>query len=295
MDEVIRAQETANEELQSANEEILSRNEELQSINEEMETAKEELQSSNEELTTLNDELEHRHSELSQLNSDLTNLFTSLEIPVLILGRDLRIRRFSPAAESLFNLMPSDIGRPVSDMRFSATIPELRSDSAAMMDSGKRSERQIQDANGNTYSLRIHPYRVAAGKIDGAVVALVDTSALQRASDAIQDARRYAEAIIEAVQESLVVLDSDLRVVTANHSFYKTFQVAPKATEGAFIYDLGKRAMEHPEAADVARKSPVLRHADAEFRSRARVPRGSAARRCCCTRGNFAAPRAALP
>lgn len=239
MDEVIRAQETANEELQSANEEILSRNEELQSINEEMETFKEELQSSNEELTTLNDELEHRHSELSQLNSDLTNLFTSLEIPVLILGRDLRIRRFSPAAESLFNLMPSDIGRPVSDMRFSATIPELRSDSAAMMDSGKRSERQIQDANGNTYSLRIHPYRVAAGKIDGAVVALVDTSALQRASDAIQDARRYAEAIIEAVQESLVVLDSDLRVVTANHSFYKTFKVAPKATEGAFIYELG--------------------------------------------------------
>ncbi|MDR3722408.1 MAG: PAS domain-containing protein, partial [Candidatus Acidoferrales bacterium] len=190
-------------------------------------------------LTTLNDELEHRHSELSQLNSDLTNLFTSLEIPVLILGRDLRIRRFSPAAEDLFNLMPSDIGRPVSDMRFSATIPELRSDSAAMMDSGKRSERQIQDANGNTYSLRIHPYRVAAGKIDGAVVALVDTSALQRASDEIRDARRYAEAIIEAVQESLVVLDSDLRVVTANHSFYKTFQVAPKATEGAFIYDLG--------------------------------------------------------
>jgi two-component system, chemotaxis family, CheB/CheR fusion protein len=247
MDEVIRSQETANEELQSANEEILSRNEELQSINEEMETAKEELQSSNEELTTLNDELEHRHSELSQLNSDLTNLFSSLDIPVLILGRDLRIRRFSPAAESLFNLMPSDIGRPVGDMRFSATIPELRSDSAAVMDTGKRSERQVQDVGGTPHSLRIHPYRIAEGKIDGAVVALVDTSALKRASDAIEDARQYAEAIIEAVQESLVVLDSQLRVRNANHSFYTTFQVAPKATVGNLIYDLGNGQWNIPQ------------------------------------------------
>jgi two-component system, chemotaxis family, CheB/CheR fusion protein len=239
MDEVVRAQETANEELQAANEEILSRNEELQSINEEMETAKEELQSSNEELTTLNDELEHRHSELSQLNNDLTNLFGSLEIPILILGRDLRIRRFSPAAESLFNLMPSDIGRPLSDMRLSATIPELRSDSVAMMESGTRSERQIHEPNGNTYLLRVHPYSGSAGKIEGAVVALVDISALQRASDDIQYARLYAEAIIEAVQESLVVLDSELRVVTANRAFYKTFHVAPKDTEGTLLFDLG--------------------------------------------------------
>jgi two-component system, chemotaxis family, CheB/CheR fusion protein len=247
MDEVIRSQETANEELQSANEEILSRNEELQSINEEMETAKEELQSSNEELTTLNDELEHRHSELSQLNSDLTNLFSSLEIPVLILGRDLRIRRFSPAAEGLFNLMPSDIGRPVSDMRFSATIPELRSDSAVVMETGKRSERQVQDIGGKPHSLRIHPYRVAEGKTDGAVVALVDISALKRASDAIEDGRQYAEAIIEAVQESLVVLDSELRVRNANHSFYKTFQVTPKATVGNLIYDLGNGQWNIPQ------------------------------------------------
>ena len=239
MDEIIRGQETTNEELQSANEEILSRNEELQSINEEMETAKEELQSSNEELTTLNDELEHRHSELSQLNSDLTNLFVSLEIPVLILGRDLRIRRFSPAAESLLSLMPSDIGRPVSDMRFSATIPELKNASAAVMDSGKRSEHQVHDLAGRSYSLRIHPYRVAEGKIDGAVVALVDISELQRASDAIEDARQYAEAVIEAVQESLVVLDVGLHVMSANRSFYKTFHATPKSTLGSLIYDLG--------------------------------------------------------
>jgi two-component system, chemotaxis family, CheB/CheR fusion protein len=239
MDEIIRDQEATNEELQSANEEILSRNEELQSFNEEMETAKEELQSSNEELTTLNEELEHRHSELSQLNSDLSNLFISLEIPVLILERDLRIRRFSPAAGTLLNLMPADIGRPVSDMRFSATIPELGRDSGEVMISGKRSEHQILELDGSSYSLRIHPYRVGEGHIEGAVVALVNISALQRASEAIEGARRYAESIIEAVQESLVVLDSALHVRSANRSFYETFQATPKSTVGNLIYDLG--------------------------------------------------------
>jgi len=239
MDEIIRDQEATNEELQSANEEILSRNEELQSFNEEMETAKEELQSSNEELTTLNEELEHRHSELSQLNSDLSNLFISLEIPVLILERDLRIRRFSPAAGTLLNLMSADIGRPVSDMRFSATIPELGRDSAEVMTSGKRSEHQTLELDGKSYSLRIHPYRVGEGNIEGAVVALVNISALQRATEAIEDARRYAESIIEAVQESLVVLDSGLRVLSANRSFYETFQATPKSTVGELIYDLG--------------------------------------------------------
>jgi signal transduction histidine kinase len=254
MDDVIRAQESANEELQSANEEILSRNEELQSINEEMETAKEELQSSNEELTTLNEELEHRRSELSQLNSDLTNLFGSLDIPVLILGRDLRIRQFSPAAETLFSLMPSDIGRPVSDMRFSATILGLKSDGLAIIDPGGRSERQIPDVSGKPHSLRIHPYRVAEGKIDGAVVALVDISAPGHASDAIEDARQYAEAIVEAVQESFLVLDSDLRVVTANRSFYTTFQVTPKATVGILIYELGNGQWNIPELRELLEK-----------------------------------------
>jgi two-component system, chemotaxis family, CheB/CheR fusion protein len=247
MNDAIGSQEAANEELQSANEEVLSRNEELQSINEELETAKEELQSSNEELTTLNDELEHRHAELGQLNSDLTNLFTSLDIPILILGRDLCIRRFSQAAEGPLNLMPSDIGRPVSDMRLSATIPELRHDCVAVIDSGRSRERQLTDVGGIPRSLRIHPYRVAEGEIDGAVVALLDISALKRASDAIEDARQYAEAIIEAVQESLLVLDSNLRVVTANRSFYTTFHVTPRATLGSLIFDLGNGQWDIPQ------------------------------------------------
>ena len=93
---IIQELEAANEELQSANEEILSSNEELQSTNEELETAKEELQSTNEELNTLNEELQERNEELSRVNSDLLNLLASVQIPIVMVSRDLRIRRFTP-------------------------------------------------------------------------------------------------------------------------------------------------------------------------------------------------------
>jgi two-component system CheB/CheR fusion protein len=110
---IIEGQETTNEELKSANEEILSANEELQSTNEELETAKEELQSTNEELTTLNEELQNRNQELSVDNNDLWNLLASVHIPILVLGNDLRVRHFTPQAEKLLNLIPTDVGRPI--------------------------------------------------------------------------------------------------------------------------------------------------------------------------------------
>jgi two-component system, chemotaxis family, CheB/CheR fusion protein len=109
---VIETQEATNEELQSANEEILSSNEELQSTNEELETAKEELQSANEELSTVNDELRSRNAEISRVNNDLTNLLASIEMAILIIGSDLTIRRFTPQAQKIFGLIPSDLGGP---------------------------------------------------------------------------------------------------------------------------------------------------------------------------------------
>src|SRR6185437_12400829 len=114
-----------NEELQSANEEILSSNEELQSTNEELDTAKEELQSTNEELNTLNEELQGRNEELSRANSDLVNLLSSVQLAVVIVSGDLRIRRFTPMAEKVLNLIPTDIGRPISDIKPNIDCPEL--------------------------------------------------------------------------------------------------------------------------------------------------------------------------
>src|SRR5205814_9863323 len=117
--------EAANEELQASNEEVTSANEELQSINEELETSKEELESTNEELTTVNDEMANRNAELNRLNSDLINFQTSARQAIIVLGRDLTIRRFSVQAEKQFNLMVTDVGRPISHVRHDLDVRDL--------------------------------------------------------------------------------------------------------------------------------------------------------------------------
>src|SRR4030095_82969 len=122
---IIQDQEATNEELQSANEEILSSNEELQSTNEELETAKEELQSANEELNTVNDELQTRNEELGIVNGDLINLLARVQIPIVIGKNDLRIRRFTPMGEKLFNIIPSDVGRPFGDFKPNLEVANL--------------------------------------------------------------------------------------------------------------------------------------------------------------------------
>ena len=166
--------EAANEELQSANEEILSSNEELQSTNEELDTAKEELQSTNEELNTVNDELHARNEELTRVNADLLNLLASVQIAIVIVARDLRVRRFTPMAEKKFNLIPSDIGRPLSQISTTLQCPELPTLITETIDTVSPVERTVQDNKGETYLLRIRPYKTPDNRIDGAVIALFD-------------------------------------------------------------------------------------------------------------------------
>jgi two-component system CheB/CheR fusion protein len=244
---IIEQQDVANEELTSANEEILSSNEELQSTNEELETAKEELQSVNEELTTVNDQLEHRNVELTQLSNDLTNLLGSANIPIVMLGPDLRIRRFTTAAGKLLNLLPGDLGRPIGDHRPTVDVPELEQMVLNVIDTLQPQEREVRDRNGRWHALHIHPYRTTDNKIDGAVVAWLDIDAVKIAQELLRGARDYARAIVETVREPLVILGADLRVNTANQSFYETFQVSPQETEGQLIYDLGNKQWDLPE------------------------------------------------
>jgi two-component system CheB/CheR fusion protein len=171
---IIEEQEAMNEELRSANEEIQSSNEELQSTNEELETAKEELQSTNEELTTLNEELENRNDQLGVVNNDLVNLLTSVEIPILMLDGGLRIRRFNPIAQRKLNLINSDIGRPIADLKTTLRLDNLEELVSEVIEKLEVRELAVQDRNGRNYSLRIRPYKTTDNKIDGAVVVLVD-------------------------------------------------------------------------------------------------------------------------
>src|SRR5689334_21955233 len=174
---IIEEQRTTNEELRSANEEIQSSNEELQSINEELETAKEELQSTNEELTTVNEELQNRNDELSRANNDLNNLLSSVNIPIVMLGDDLRIRRFTPVTEKVMNLIPTDIGRPITDIKTNLRIPDLRQLVSRVIHSLEILENEVEDSNGRWYSVRIRPYRTLDNRIDGVVIVLIDLDA----------------------------------------------------------------------------------------------------------------------
>lgn len=171
---IIEEREATNEELRSALEEIQSSNEELQSTNEELETAKEELQSTNEELTTVNEELQNRNQELTQVNNDLLNLLNSVHIPIVMLGQDLRIRRFTPRAEKIFNLISADIGRPLSDLSINVLIPTLEEKILTVLDTLNTLEYEIKDRNGQISSIRIRPYKTIDNKIDGVVIALME-------------------------------------------------------------------------------------------------------------------------
>lgn len=173
---IIQDLEAANEELQSANEEILSSNEELQSTNEELDTAKEELQSTNEELNTVNEELQGRNEELSRVNSDLVNLLSSVQIAIVMVASDLRIRRFTPMAEKVLNLIPSDVGRPISDIKPNIDCPQLEEWIVESIDTMSVKEREVKDRSGARFAMRVRPYKNVENKIDGAVIALFNVN-----------------------------------------------------------------------------------------------------------------------
>jgi two-component system CheB/CheR fusion protein len=232
--------EAANEELQASNEEVQSANEELQSINEELETSKEELESANEELTTVNEEMAHRNAELGRLNSDLVNLQTSTHLAIVLLGRDLTIHRFSVQAQKQFNLLATDVGRPISNVRHNLDLPDLEDLIGEVISRVRETEREVRGKDGHWYSLRVRPYISLDNKVDGAVLVLVDINALKQALN-------YADAIIDTVREPLLVLDERLCVRRANRSFYEDFHVSPEQTEDRFIYDLGNRQWDIPK------------------------------------------------
>jgi len=236
---VIEQQETSNEELRSANEEIQSSNEELQSINEELETAKEELQSTNEELATVNDELESRNTELNRLNDDHRNLISSANIAMVMVGNDLRIRRYTPLAEKQLNLIPTDVGRPITDVAPNINIPDLKDWLLESIDRTCEKGGEFQDDRKHWYSVRIRPYKTTDNKIDGAVITYIDVNELKTSLEIAKNAQEYAEAIISVMRHPLLVLDKDLRVLSVSQAYLDSFKVSSKETIGNLLYRLG--------------------------------------------------------
>jgi len=216
---VIEEQDAANEELKSANEEILSTNEELQSTNEELETAKEELQSVNEELTTVNEQLQTRNLELSRLNDDVTNLITSTNLPMVAVGVDLRIRRVTPAAAKLFNMLATDVGRPIGNLKPAVDVPDLETLIAEVIDKVTAREREVRDRDGRHHLLRIHPYRTADNKIDGAVVVLFDVEEVTAQAERL----RQKAALLAMSSDAIIARDKDSVITFWNHGAERTY------------------------------------------------------------------------
>ncbi|MBU6402526.1 MAG: PAS domain-containing protein, partial [Verrucomicrobia bacterium] len=244
---IIEEQEATMEELRSANEEIMSSNEELQSTNEELETAKEELQSTNEELTTLNDELESRNTELEHVNNDLHNVLSSVNIPIIILGSDLRIRRFTGVAEKLLNLIPGDVGRPITDINLPLGIPELPRLVMDVIDNLAIRELELKDREGHWWSVRIRPYKTTDNKIDGAVLALLDIDLIKASAEQVSQGRAFTEMVINTVRRPALLLDKELTVQAANQRFYQTFQINPETTLNHRVYQLSEGQWDIPK------------------------------------------------
>jgi two-component system CheB/CheR fusion protein len=180
---IIEELEATNEQLQTANEELFASHEELQTMNEELETAKEDLQATNEELTTVNEELERGNAELLQSIDELVSVLASVNIPIVMIGRDLRIRRFTPQAARVLSVIPSDVGRPIGDIRPKINVPDLERRIAEVIDSASAQEQEVQDHEGRWYSMRIRPYRTAKHGVAGVVLCLFDINDMTRSLD----------------------------------------------------------------------------------------------------------------
>lgn len=242
----IEEKESTLSELKSANEELQSSNEELQSANEELETSKEEMQSTNEELTTVNDELQNRMAELSQTNDDLHNVLSGVDNAVVIVGMDLRIRRYTGAAEKLFHLVPGDIGRSIGFLDSFLGAGPLEPKVSTVIQSLSAQEEEVLAINQHWYTFRITPYKTLDHAIRGALVTLIDINITKRATEITKDVGAYAAKFLAAIRHPLLIIDKKLRIVWTNDAFLSVFQLSQEESVGSSLQRVGNRQFAEP-------------------------------------------------
>ena len=196
-----------------------------------------------------NEEMRAANEQVESVNDELTNLFSCLRLPIVIVGQDLRVRRFTPCARDAFNLLPGDVGRLVTELSLRINVPDLRSQIVQVIDTLEACEQEVTDLNGYCYTLVIRPFQTSDHKIDGVIILLLNIDSLKERERLIIEARDFARSIFETVDESLLVLieDDGFRIQKANKAFYNTFQITPEETENQFLFRVRQGEWDIPD------------------------------------------------
>lgn len=242
--ELVRELETTNEELESSNRELLASNEELQSTNLE-------LQSINEELYSVNSEMQVKNSELTLANNDLKNLLRSTGIGTIFLDNNLNIRRFTPAVRKQFNLIDTDIGRPITDFATTFDNLDIGEICQEVFQTLNSYEKEVSDDNGNHYLLRILPYRTEEDEIKGLVLTFVDINELIKAREYSARKAEKFKTIFENSHNTIILLNEQLQVTSANRDFgpYSPLQLESNELLNFIPSDYRKKVRNHIDAA----------------------------------------------
>ncbi|MFZ0929149.1 MAG: chemotaxis protein CheB [Syntrophobacteraceae bacterium] len=241
-------------ELQDTREHLQATVEEVEASNEELKSANEELQSTNEELNTLNSELQKSLDRVSELSNDLHNLLSSTEIATIFLDNRLHIRRFTPYAMKIFNLIETDTGRSIGDITSKITGHDLLKTASEVLNTLHRESHEIRDDDGSWFSVRVLPYRTIDNVIDGVVINIINITDLKHTQARAGDAEEVAQSIVETIREPLLVLDGDFRVVLGNKAFFETFRTSRQESEGVSVYELGNGQWNIPKLRDLLEK-----------------------------------------
>lgn len=251
LQETIEHADHATDELRASNEELQSINEELRSASEELETSKEELQSINEELTTVNFELKVKVDETSKINDDLQNFIASSDIATVFVDRGLRIKRYTPQAASIFNLIASDVQRSLLDITHRLDYDTLANDVTEVFKTLTMVERQISSSDGKYYLARIRPYRTIDDRIDGAVLTFVDVTALRRAEAKMRDGEERLRIAAETTKDyAILTVDEEGFITTWNLGAQRIFGYDEKEVVGqnfSILFTPEDRAAGAPE------------------------------------------------
>ncbi|WP_121810302.1 CheR family methyltransferase [Mucilaginibacter kameinonensis] len=250
----VEEMESSIEKLRLSNEELQSTNEELQSTNEESLTTKEEMQSLNEELMTVNSQYQLKAEELTRLNNDIKNLLDATEVCTLFLDNELNILRYTPQARHLFNLIPSDVGRPISHVVSNFEQPVNENDIRDVIDKLTIKVMDLRTKDNEWYRMRIMPYRTLDNYISGAVLTMTPISDFKQMESNLKVLKDYAATILDEFPEAILQMDKNFQISGANTMALKLFKITYHDLKGKNAVEFLKKLWKTEEPGQLLKK-----------------------------------------